>query len=618
MNKLRLILACCLLAGGCGRKETAPAVSPPAVNTSAVNTSAVSPEASIAANLPPGPQLVSPENHGWLPRSAGDGGPGARWEFHWKPVLDTSGYEVELLGLGAQKATQPLTTSPAPSAEFAYTFDKLPGEFPRGVAWRVRARLVDGWTAWSPWGLFYVEPSAEATQMVKQLVVKLQDKTRPTKEREAAVGQLGSFHADARDAVPALLKVAMAGGAGSSADDLIVTMYAVRTLEELGPAAQAAVPELIRILQGRDLVQKLLVTGILRTIGPRAAETLPHLVPLLKQPSPEDMEGLDPKLAQGAWRLLRVNGAAAVVSVGGKPHYRDAVVTLVEILEGPDAFAAVAAIGVLSRVADLGADGVPAIPHLVRAISPAIAGGGNLSSSDTRCNAAIALGYIGPAAKEAVPALQALAANHYREPSAGECAAEALTKITGVRHTVPECKPSSGQTAQKASGAADAAAGIDPCSLITKEEAREAMGVPISDPIRDGGRCTYREIDPYTGGLLSCNIEVSVYCGANAARRYREVKALVYKAAKQRDYYSEGVQDVAGIGDDAYWIPRHSELRVLTESAQITVSTSLPGKEGVTGDAVVARRFETAERLAQKALPRVADLIASKKEPAGR
>jgi len=231
----------------------------------------------------------------------------------------------------------------------------------------------------------------------------LQDKAKPTGERKAAAERLRELRADARDAVPALARAS-----DLMADDWSLANSATRALESLGPAAKAAVPELTKRLKDGHLSVKMELPLIFRAMGPAAADALPPLLATMQKDSPDDHEGLTGKMGDTGWSMLRVGCAGAVAAIGGKKYYPQVVDTLIELFKGKQQFAAYAAFGVLRDMEDLGPAGVPAIPILIRGLQK--------GNSDIKANAAIALGNIGPAAKEAVPALEKLVGDYYTVP----------------------------------------------------------------------------------------------------------------------------------------------------------------------------------------------------------
>jgi hypothetical protein len=156
-------------------------------------------------------------------------------------------------------------------------------------------------------------------------------------------------------------------------------IHASTVLRSMG---EAAVPYLVRVLEHDGSEAKLQVLGTLGSMGPVAKRALPAMTELLRDGSPQ----------------VRVTAAATIVAMDcSRSESQDVWSVLIAGLEGDSYSASIAAI----TIGSLGADGVRALPALVRLV------GGN--DDDVKATAISALWKMGPAAKDAVPALEAAA-----------------------------------------------------------------------------------------------------------------------------------------------------------------------------------------------------------------
>ncbi|MEM9906226.1 MAG: HEAT repeat domain-containing protein [Cyanobacteria bacterium P01_D01_bin.44] len=207
--------------------------------------------------------------------------------------------------------------------------------------------------------------------------------------KSAAVTALGSLEAEAYPAVPALRRALRAPQ---------LAPKAAQALGQIGPGAQAAVPNLIARLSGAANIRFAAVEA-LGDIGPAARTATPALVDLLG----------DSTTGQAAGRALADIGAATVPDLLEALKSRNATVQHNAVkalgLLGPDAAEAAPLLARLMPSSDqaLQADvfkalanmGKPAVPVLITA----------LDDPSLRGIAAISLGNIGPDAEAAVPAL---------------------------------------------------------------------------------------------------------------------------------------------------------------------------------------------------------------------
>jgi HEAT repeat protein len=160
--------------------------------------------------------------------------------------------------------------------------------------------------------------------------------------------------------------------------DITARIQATNVLMRMG---EAAVPFLVQVLEHDTSDARLLVLATLPRMGPAARAALPAASALLRDKSP----------------AVRVTAAATIVGIDcSRGQEQEVWSVLVTGLDGDGLTASVAAISIGS----LGADGVRAVPALVRLLE---------GNNDVQATAISALWKMGPAAKEAVPALEAVA-----------------------------------------------------------------------------------------------------------------------------------------------------------------------------------------------------------------
>jgi HEAT repeat protein len=259
--------------------------------------------------------------------------------------------------------------------------------------------------------------------------------------RVGAIQALGGFGVAAAPAIPALIDALKDG-------DGLTRWYAAGVLGEIGPGAQAAVPELIRLLASKDEVQgapgtmgfggmaikpdglAVVAAKALGRIGPDARAAVAPLTKMLAEADESTRSGaaealgeigrdagpavpdLARLLSDRAW-FVAGNAATALGRIGAP-----AVTALNQALRGRDPQVRHLAITALGEV---GPDAAAALPDLLRALAD--------PDEETRTAAAEAIGPIGkgPAAATAVSGL--LAALKDRDRVVRKTATEALGKV---------------------------------------------------------------------------------------------------------------------------------------------------------------------------------------------
>jgi HEAT repeat protein len=214
--------------------------------------------------------------------------------------------------------------------------------------------------------------AAEETRSVQELIAQLSSSDIPV--RREATYQLEKLGPAAKEAVPALLKVI-------DDPDKQVWSNALAALAAIGPDAKDAIPTLLSILKsGRDRPQRFRERGQMVV---RAAYALTRIGPVAIPPLIEALGTDDPGLRAGAAKALGGMGPAA----------KDAVPALVENLGIQDTEVQ------RETVEALGSIGAEARPKVVEALQA--------SEARQRSSAALALGAMRTAAREAAPAMMA-------------------------------------------------------------------------------------------------------------------------------------------------------------------------------------------------------------------
>jgi HEAT repeat protein len=259
---------------------------------------------------------------------------------------------------------------------------------------------------------------------VPELVKALDDPSPAVRRR--ALWALAVIGPDAREALPRLCEMLQV-------KDVTTRMLAAQALIEMGPVARPALPLLVKALRDPEGEVRFLAARALHEISP---DTVDHLVPLLKDDDwslrlsavlalPMFVERTE--AIQALADALRdphgkVRGAAAAALVQLGPKADAAVPTLIGYLRDDDperqaqAFAALMAIGVppgSKLLADLGAmnfaegkkwagaDLTGGRKDEVKRLAAAL----DDPNATRRLGAVLALGQMGPDAKEAVPRL---------------------------------------------------------------------------------------------------------------------------------------------------------------------------------------------------------------------
>jgi HEAT repeat protein len=174
---------------------------------------------------------------------------------------------------------------------------------------------------------------------------------------------------------------------------------AALSLKELSSEKSNAIPSLVNAANGDDDMEvRRLSLQALATMGPRAQECLPRLTPLL-----EDSE-----------ESVRIATALAIARID--PDSESCRPVLIRAMRAGNG-------GILLAVGKLGADAKWAVPALVELLSHDLV--------QLRSLAAHTLGQIGPAAGDAVPALERM--SHNRDPAVREVALEALEHLRSAQ-----------------------------------------------------------------------------------------------------------------------------------------------------------------------------------------
>jgi len=166
---------------------------------------------------------------------------------------------------------------------------------------------------------------------------------------------------------------------GLQSGDLWIRDLSLQKLGEIGPlAAEGTVPYIRKLLSENNQQLKRAALQVLRKMGDGGKAAVPELIGVLKT------NNLDTDVRDIATEILGSFGPAAT----------DAVPVLAEALNSKFANYQEPAGTTLAAI------GLPAVPALIEALKS--------GNSGTRASAAKALGKIGPAAKEAMPALISL------------------------------------------------------------------------------------------------------------------------------------------------------------------------------------------------------------------
>jgi HEAT repeat protein len=256
-------------------------------------------------------------------------------------------------------------------------------------------------------------PRIERNAKVASLVEQLLKGARP-ESRVQAAGKLGELGKSAPEAIPALLQAL-------DDPDNHVRDRATVALWNMGPLARIAVPKLMEILKDKQAGEDLRWSAAIAFgyVGPDAAPAIPLLLKVLRTESPNLRNGaanalgdigrnekeVVPALIQALkHRDPRVSGAAAgaLGRIGKEPS--SSIPALVEMLRDNERYQGSndpreCALYALGKFGPLAQAGIPVIMRIVR---------DNREDDLIRRRAIKTLEEMGPAAKEAVPALRAL------------------------------------------------------------------------------------------------------------------------------------------------------------------------------------------------------------------
>ena len=128
---------------------------------------------------------------------------------------------------------------------------------------------------------------------------------------------------------------------------------------------------------------------------------------------------------------------------------------------------------------------------------------------------------------------------------------------------------------------------IDPCALVTKEEVETAIGVSVTEPVREDVAnlftCSYKDLETSIYEVVGVSVFV--------AEREDDARDL-YEMAKNN---AADAETVAGIGDEASWDSILNGLEVLKGKYNIRIDVSPDGWD----------TLAIAKELAAKALGRL-------------
>jgi HEAT repeat protein len=251
------------------------------------------------------------------------------------------------------------------------------------------------------------------------------------------------------DAAPAL-------AAGLHGGNRNARRFAAVALHQLGKNAKAAVPDLLKVFKGDDTYSQMHVIAPIAAVDPGAKELVPFLADSLKKDRPQGLRSLclqvlsdlgrNPKADRKALLRDAVPALLRILKEGGRlsdsaltalseirPEAKAVVPALAMALKNPDEGIQSAAIAMLQRYGPEAKDATPVLIELLETYksriqshrSPDRPGGSGIQPYvliDT-------LGGIGPAAKEAIPALNAILRDSKVDGDTRARAARALKKI---------------------------------------------------------------------------------------------------------------------------------------------------------------------------------------------
>jgi HEAT repeat protein len=222
--------------------------------------------------------------------------------------------------------------------------------------------------------------------------------------RDRAVVTVAAIGPMAKDAVPALRRLAGDEDAG-------IRRHVLDALANVGPSAKEALPELLAALNAKDADMCCRAAWACRALGTEAGPAVPQLLKLLKDRNAS----------------VRCHAVFALAAVADDPQI--SVPALAEALADGENFHEVArqeAVNAIARHPDVAAGQVP---RLIRALDAV--------DSSLRWSVIKLLGQIGPKAKEAVPALERIAAIR-NFPILSNAAKDAIGRIEAAS---PQTRP---------------------------------------------------------------------------------------------------------------------------------------------------------------------------------
>lgn len=175
------------------------------------------------------------------------------------------------------------------------------------------------------------------------------------------------------------------------------------------------------------------------------------------------------------------------------------------------------------------------------------------------------------------------------------------------------------EPARTAAAAKPASAAIDPCTLLTRADARKALGAAVGAArqgkltgFAPGHSCAYYTAAPIEQAGAVWSVKVGVYDPATfkAEDSFFASPTVFFQRTRkaQLDMKSKNPpRDMAGIGDAAFWQPIPGVLNILASGVYLTVSVHAdfhipPGTTEQVHAAEEAAELKAATDLAQKTL----------------
>jgi HEAT repeat protein len=280
--------------------------------------------------------------------------------------------------------------------------------------------------------LAQVQIGGDPTKPVERLTALLDDMNPPVRAATAKV--LERFGRAAAGAVDKLIPLL------DDADEM-VRLAAVDALRAVGPAARSAVPTLIMKLADEKPELRLAAMRALRGLGPYAADAVPELRKALtsddlslRETAVETVIAIGPPAKAAVPELAKMLGMqlihpnhylpiiAAVAAIG--PDAREAAPALLKLLDEKDTTLRLAVLDALGRIEAGGPEVLTRLTTIVQ----------RDPFNVVRTGAIRALGRMGPAAKDAAPALQGLVDGKVPEQRIGAAAALARIGVDPKQH----------------------------------------------------------------------------------------------------------------------------------------------------------------------------------------